>query len=363
MNAIQLKNKTIKSVAFISDTHLNVWRKQNKFFTHVADAFQVFIDECKQRNVDLIVHAGDLFHAKEIVTTEGLLRTNAIISELSKICEVIIIPGNHDIVSKDNVEINLASNYIHFDNVYVLNEPSYITLFDKTKMYFMPFYRNIAEKIVEQTFDKDSFFVGHFGVKTFKVNENSGDYANDIAGDITAELLKDFKHCFLGHYHGYQSHDNISYISSPFQASFGDECSKHGFLFCDFGNDTCEFVENKHTPIFITVEFKKSDLKKILGISNHYIRIIVRKEVPQDLLLKIKYKLLERNFDVIIKNNIDNAIQIASSKDWTEIIFEDTETLFNNYLDYLVEQKNLPEGYSKDQLLDKVGIKNCTMGA
>ena len=84
--------------------------------------------------------------------------------------------------------------------------------------------------------------------------------------------------------------------------------------------------------------------------------------MPQDLLLKIKYKLLERNFDVIIKNNIDNAIQIASSKDWTEIIFEDTETLFNNYLDYLVEQKNLPEGYSKDQLLDKVGIKNCTIG-
>lgn len=339
-------------IGLISDTHLHIWRKHNKFFSHIEDAFNVFYDECKKRKVNLIVHCGDLFHAKEIVTAEGLLRTNKLIAKLSTLCPIVIITGNHDIVAKDNSEFNLINNYVHFNNVYVVAEPTIINY--STPLYLVPYYRNIVDVLSSIKFKKDSFFFGHFGVRTFDIHSN--EYINNTIGDVNPTSLSQFKQCFLGHYHGYQQKENICYVSAPFQSVYGDEHYPHGFVFCDVDSNTHEFVSNEHTPRFITVEFKKTELQKLLGVKQHYIRLMLTKKVSAEQLVKIRYKLMENNYEVKIVSQINTDVKIATCKDWSKIAFETTENLLQNVLTTMEEQKQLPEGYSKEYLLGVLGV-------
>ena len=62
----------MSKIAIIADTHFNLWRKNNSFFSYLMDFFLFFAEEVNKQNVEYIVFAGDLFHTKSIISAEML---------------------------------------------------------------------------------------------------------------------------------------------------------------------------------------------------------------------------------------------------------------------------------------------------
>ena len=350
--------KPTSKIGLISDTHLSISSKSNNFLSHMDAMFAEFKDLCIKEKVDLIIITGDLFHAKSSVNTIALIKTNDILQDLSQVCPIIVIPGNHDIPLLDSPEITLASNYKHFDAIKVIEYPSYFCIGDK-QFVFVPYHGDILNMLKDikskLNFEKNKIdLFGHFGVTSFKVHEYSSQLINTTAAQVSVSELKDFNRVFLGHYHSYQSKKNITYVSAPLQSRHGDELGKHGFVIYDLKTEEHKFYSNKVTPKFITFELNKQTAKDMLGLENHYIRIFVRKKVSKELIVALRQKLIQKNYEVKIIIDYFDITQIPSIKGFKDIIFNDDETLITNYLLQLEKQNNLP--FSKKNLLKHLEI-------
>jgi len=347
------KLKATSKIALIADTHLSIERKDNNFLVHMDTMFAEFKKLCIEQKVDLIVIAGDLFHSKSIVNTHALVNVNNILQDLSAVCPIIIIPGNHDLPYADKPEINLASIYKHFDTITVIEYPSNFVLGD-TEFLFVPYHNNITAMLndikKDLDFTKQINLFSHFGTTDFKVSETSNQYVDDEAAEVSALTLKKFNKVFLGHYHGYQTKKNITYVSAPLQSRHGDELSKHGFVIFDLASNTHKFFENKATPRFITYELNKTNAMEMLKLENHYIRINVKKHIAKEIIVGLRQQLMKKNPEVkIIFDFKDSLMKLPELKGWNEIIFNSSETLLTNFLTQLEAQGTLP--FDKDSLI------------
>lgn len=355
-----LKNLNENSkIALIADLHFNIFQKHNKFFYHMEQMMDNFMELCKKDEVDAIFILGDMFDTKSSVNTEGLIKVNDIIHKLSQICPVVIIQGNHDLAYFNQSEISLPTNYKYYENVIVVNEPSELKIKDFTFIFF-PFTNNIENDLKAYTkkidFEKNKVVLfSHFGVTSFKVHEYSNDNVNNAAAQIGLSTLDDFNKIFLGHYHGYQSKKNVTYVSSPLQSRHGDELSKHGFVVYDLATNSHKFISNKVTPKFKTFELTKKTANEMLLLKDHYIRIRVTKKVSKELLVSLRQKLMINNFEVKIVLDIPEQMQMSTIQGWNEIVFNDDETLITNFLTKLEEQKVLP--FDKMKLLKHLEIE------
>ena len=111
----------IKRIIHISDIHI----RTNQYHELYKKQFQSFLDEIKEISVDLekeelrIVIAGDLFHQKIVISNEQLLLGAWFLSELSYYGIVIIIPGNHDFLEKNQERVDSITPIVE-----LLNNPN-----------------------------------------------------------------------------------------------------------------------------------------------------------------------------------------------------------------------------------------------
>lgn len=350
------QNSVIK-VGLISDSHLAIHRRNNVFFPHMQKTIKLFLENCRQREVDFIIHTGDLFDTKHIISTEGLILSNDLIEEITKEFLLVAIPGNHDFAYTEEDEYNLVSNYKNHKNVIVVEKYSK-AVFEKAKtaFHFLPYEKFPAEhikKIKPEGGLKNILFC-HVGISGFKMHENASQFANQISAQLSIPELNKFDKVFTGHYHGYQIGSNIVYVSAPLQSRHGDEKSKHGFVFYNTAKKSHEFIENVHTPKFISYQLTKKNVEEMLQLRDHYIRIFVKKKVRVELLTALKKKLLKKNYDVMIDFDMMENFKLAVIEGWKDFVMKDPDNLIINYLDLLEKEGELP--YPKMELLKLLGV-------
>lgn len=340
-------------IAIVADSHFNLWRKNNSFFEYLVNFFNFLIDESNKRKIEYLVFAGDLFHTKSVVSAEMLLKTTGIFKILNKRCKylekIFMIPGNHDIYLRRDASWNILHIYNEFPKVEVFHELGSVTI-DKynTKLWFLPFmrsskeYRNEINKIHISNTHKNILF-SHIGVHGFKLLQTEEITIAEQNEFITKDIFNKFDHVFLGHLHGYQTQENITYVSSPIQSRHGDEYAEHGFVVYDMNKNTHEFIENIKTPRFSTIKFSPQNIRKLLELDgeNKFIRLVLNEHIPSSKLSSIIEKLNSKKYYVDIRFNLKNSIDyddsIASIKNWDELVFNSTEELFKQYLDYVVD--------------------------
>lgn len=339
-------------IGLVADPHMNIFRRNNTFFSHVESAFDMIVNKCTQENVEMIIILGDLFHTKHYISTEALIKANDIVARLTEKWPIYIITGNHDLIKQDDNSVNALDIYKYFKNVKVISE--YQRIFHgKHSLHFVPFHMFDIPKIITsiQTDENDHYLFGHFGIKHFTMMYTSDDREiADWMSEVTASDLTKFKHVFLGHFHGHNTQDNITYVGSPFQSCHGDEHSQHGFVIFDIENNTYKFYPNSDTPQFITRDFTKENIKELLNYKNHYIRFLINKHVSKELLVAVKTKLLVNNYDVEYKFNIStNSIAVPELEGWDENVkYSNPEELITEF----INQIRIPQEFNKEKLLE-----------
>jgi DNA repair exonuclease SbcCD nuclease subunit len=227
-------------------------------------------EELKARGGKRMIVAGDLFHVRGSINPEVF---NPVYECFRKIAlcgiEIIMIPGNHDLVQKHTTELgNAFQSLTNIPGIFVVTTPQ---IFGSAA--FIPWQRNLedlrkaVEEIKEKTAiaDELDLFI-HAGIDGVLAGvPDHGLSAKEVAS-------WGFKRVFAGDYHNHKVMEDGKVISigATTQQSWRDIGTKAGFLFVT--PDQVEFRAS-HAPSFVELTQDDDPDDYLSIVDGNYVRI------------------------------------------------------------------------------------------
>ena len=330
MNILQNK---IDRAFLLSDLHFGVKNNNKEWLELQLNYFNNFfiplLKEKKQKN-DILFILGDIFDSRQTLNIIVLNKVLELFNTLSKIINIIIIIGNHDTANKDNNEITSVEIFKNIKNIYIVKD--YLYLEDKLFISWQNNYKNEIDII--KKYENVKYVFSHSEIQGTSYNkyqkQENGNKLEDYGNNIQI---------YSGHIHYRQEYKNLMYIGSPYHLTRNDIDNKKGFYILDFENSTKEFIENKYSPIYISINLEDFYNKKVEELIQIVTNNFVDINIDNNIILKFSInKLIDllskyaRNINILINNNIidiDNNINIEENS--TD--FLDINNLLKLYLD------------------------------
>lgn len=307
----------INIIYHLSDIHV----KKYNTSTEYEDVFRRVCKKIgKQTENALIVIAGDIFDS--IITPSSMMLVKKFLCDLSEMCDIVIIRGNHDQINKTD---ETASDSLSA-TIYKLktNKKHKIYLYDKSGTYI---YKNIVfgvtdifDKSIHQINPEDTDVKGKVKICLWHgtVSECIACNNSFMKSKITLKEFDNYDYVMLGHIHKMQylnKKKTIAYSSSLIQQNYGETIDKHGFIKWDLKNKMSEFIEIKNDYGYITL--KIDDNKKPKEIT-----------YPKNTRLRIIHKNCSSDFVKELQDDIKNktnVIEIVEQVEYDDIKLLDNE--------------------------------------
>ena len=314
-------------IAIISDTHFG-HKNDSLFFLEESLKFfeEQFFPYLHQNNIKDVIHMGDLMDRRKYVNFNTLhqVKDRFIRFFADNNINLHITLGNHDTFYKNTNFIN-SINELFGDskNIILYDKPTELQ-FDTLKIGIVPWITNDNENdcldFLQTT--SASILVGHFEINGFEVVTN---IRHSSGSD--SEMFSKFDKVLSGHFHLRQSKQNIHYLGTQYELSFGDVNSKKGFSILDTDTRELEFIENTR-KIFNIIKyddvngFEKPDANKI---RNTHVKVIVlNKKKPKifDMLMDALATCELQELTVVedFENNDNEESEVDITQDTISII-------------------------------------------
>lgn len=273
-------------VCVIADTHIHPFANfsegvgvENSRVKISLDALDQVRRFCIDTGIHEVIHAGDLFHARD---HQRYPIFNAVFDALAKFSEskihVTLIAGNHDIVDKSGTLTlhSLRSTAGVYSEFKVLSG---------LKLCLIPYttdYEELTKNL--EGVPSDHCVIGHLDLVGAKVG--SANYV--VPEGFSPEIFKRFQRVLLGHYHVEQFlTPTLSYIGALTPVDFGEEGQAGGFYVLE----TLTGKVTRHTvncPKFVSVdpsiEWGETDLQTF--VKGNYVRVLGKHDAIWDSRLK-----------------------------------------------------------------------------
>jgi DNA repair exonuclease SbcCD nuclease subunit len=247
----------IKKIIHLADIHIRTYRLHDEY----KEVFKTFIAQItdlvkdyKKEEVRIVV-AGDLVHQKIIISNEQLILGTWFLKKLEEIAPVILIAGNHDLLENNKDRMDSITPMVKF-----LPEEANVNYFKESKCYlddnvvwcvYSIFEENAAPDIdgARQEFGSDKTYIGLYHAALLNAKTDIG---YDIDHGAGLDIFEGCDMVMLGDIHKRQVFHHkgipIAYPSSLIQQNFGENVTKHGFLFWDIETKTFteHDVENRY---------------------------------------------------------------------------------------------------------------------
>jgi DNA repair exonuclease SbcCD nuclease subunit len=224
-----------------------------------------------------MIIAGDIFHTRGVMDPEVLNPVRETFDRvIEKGIEVFAIPGNHDLKSRDTIELssaiqNLEQVGLTGGSFRVMNEPS-IHQTPYFNLCFVP-WRNTTEELLRDlgnlakepiVLAKTDVFI-HAGIDGVL----SGHSATG-SGLTVADLAKfGFRHVFAGHYHNHAVlGSGVVSIGATTHHNWGDVGTRAGFLMVDGLHGTVQFNDTQ-APKFVDISGQTEEDMELMSIGNY----------------------------------------------------------------------------------------------
>ena len=305
----------LRNIYQIGDFHIQESEEENY---RVKEALDYFIDYIKNDNINkenkCVMILGDIIDKKTINHSRYCIKyIKSLLDELTSICKVFIILGNHDYI-RSEIDNNITNI---FDFLKDLTNINNLTILEKKKInnnnFFIksiPHYYNLSDvnlKLDNTYKDKINICLYH------------GDFNNKLYNvDFTRELFKNYDIVMLGHYHEYfKISDNIIYSGSLIQNNFS-ESNNHGFIkwtIKDKNNIKNEFINipsNYNYLIIIDNNIEIQKLKLSDKCEKIFFKDLNNYKTDKKLYLKVYSNKSSKDIYNLIYNylNKDNIIDI-----------------------------------------------------
>lgn len=276
---------------------------RNSRLQDAVDVLEEIYVACQHHKVDVVLFAGDLFHARGTLQVAVF---NAIYEGIAKIKTRVdsfgILVGNHD---QDTKYGDIHACYAFESIVQVMDRPGWFGFGDPSgehlQVYALPFTEDKAAIEGNLKLAAGSIPSGypccclaHVGVSGAEVGSNFVLKSQHNPTTISFTQAG-FNQVFLGHYHKHQVlAPNVRYVGATHQHNWGDTGQNRGYCLWDTEDESVLFIGLHAAPKFVWHEADK----------------VVTKEEVQ--------KLTQGNF-VRIKYNV------APEKDAWEWVKKETE--------------------------------------
>lgn len=231
----------IKKVVAISDVHIRLFKRHDEY----QQVFNKLYDELKELKPDRIILTGDIVHSKNQMTPELIQMVSSFLNSLSKICKVIMIPGNHDFVHANMERLDALTPIVEAldnDNIIYVKESS--VLVDENVNWYC--WSQLTDNNIPQP-------------KVLNSNKKIGIFHGPIVSSQTdlgfmfedGYDLENFNCCdfvICGDIHKRQSMTTqkgveVVYTGSIIQQDFAEPITGHGYMVLDIDTLQYGFVD------------------------------------------------------------------------------------------------------------------------
>ena len=337
-------------IALINDTHYGA-RKGSKLFHDYFELFykNVFFPTLEQYGITTVIHMGDAFDSRKSIDYQSLEWAKRVVFEPLRNYDVHMIVGNHDSYYKNTNNTNSPQLLLKdYPNVKTYSSPTEIKV-GNLDILLLPWIcvdnEDQSLKLIKKT--KAKVAMGHLELQGFRVNRSLV-----MEHGLEADLFKNFKKIFSGHFHTRSNNGTVFYTGNPYEIYWTDVGDTRGFTI--FDTETLE-----HTPVnnpykmFYNIYYEDTDYQTFdtREYENKIVKVVVRKKTDTKKFEKFVDKLYSSNISELkIVENFD----IQESVDFEAFESEDTLSILNRYieeaevnLDKSVVQKILQEVYQE----------------
>ena len=309
---------------------------QEKFYT------DVFFPYLLENKIDKIIHLGDYYEHRKYVNFKALEHNRRIFLDRLREYNITmdIIPGNHDVFYKNTNELcslkELMGHYMDCIKIYMDNV---VVEYDGLKIALIPWIN--AENYVDtMEFIKTctaNIVGGHFEFSGFEMYKG----IPNPHGMETKEFTR-FEMVLSGHFHTKSSRDNVHYLGSQMEFTWGDCDDPKYFHVLDTNTREITPVRNPHTlHTKLVYNDEKTDYNTVdvSHMDHQFVKVIVERK--QDFFG------FDRLIDRITQRPI-HELKIAESfteylgenVEDEEIKLDDTQVLLDSYVDAVETEAN-----------------------
>lgn len=303
----------------------------------IFQTFEKIILDCNEKEIDLLLIAGDLFHRQPLI--RELKEVNYIFQKLNK-TKVVLIAGNHDY-------IGVRSHYTDFSwnsNVYMLDNEEFDSIYFEdinTEVYGFSYHtRDILEdrlcNIAPGVEERINILLAH-----------GGDERN-MPFDKKRLSEAGFDYIALGHIHKPERiTERMAYAGSP-EPLDKTELGEHGYIIGEIIKKDFEVEIDSFTAAFISIasrQYKKLVIKINPGMTNGYVKEEIIKLIHEQGEKHIYRVLLTGFRDPDITFNageivtVGNIVEIVDETmpdyDFDKLQIENANNIIGLYIDQI----------------------------
>lgn len=308
----------------------------------VANNHLKFIEEqlfpyMLENGIDTIIQCGDLFDTRKYTSHVVLQEWHNRFFQMLRFhnFKLHMVLGNHDLALRNSLSVNSPSLFLsQYNNITIYDTPTTVS-FNDIDFLMVPWVcsENYDHSISTMKKSKAKYCVGHFEFANFEMHQGQ----TNVEG-LDHKQFKRFDTIFSGHYHTRSKKDNIQYIGTPYEMTWIDYDDPKGFHVLDLKTHDLEFIKNKFSlfnKLYYNDKDKGLDYFKgfdLSNIENTYVKVIVVSKTDPyqfDRLLDRLYQIPLVDLKIVEDMSELNSDSVSDD----ELIFEDTKTLIESYID------------------------------
>lgn len=245
----------IKLVIHLADIHIRPYQRLEEYtvkLNTLKEKIKEAVTKYEKDEVKIVI-SGDIVHSKNSISNELIAFVSSWIRELEEISSIIVISGNHDLVTDNKSRIDTLTaiftaakfeSSIHLDSYFGYDSGIMVEKNVTWVLYsiFSDFKRPNIEQVKKDY--PDNLVIGLYHGTVVGATLNNGTVMDSgTNGDI-------FEGCdfvMAGDIHKRQvikrGNCEIVYPGSLIQQTFGETITQHGFALWDLENKTYGFVD------------------------------------------------------------------------------------------------------------------------
>lgn len=339
-------------IAIVSDVHLHNWNPFSSITsygvnTRLLSILNSLLEVANKLNKgDRMYIAGDLFHVRGNITPSVQNPTIELFSKLVKEhgIQVRIIPGNHDLESKDTSKLTNAVQALKEVGCEICNEPTY---YEDDMVYMIPWIDSLDD--LREAIDEASKKVPYLSSTSLIIHAPLNGVISIPDNGLSPEELEEygFARVFCGHYHNHKNfNDKVFSVGALTHQTWSDVDSLAGFILID-KNKVSHHETSAPKFVDFNEELEESEIKE--SVSNNYVRVKLGEATEQDIL-KIKDAIVNE-YDALACHVISTPQPIGASRTKSISGGESIQKSIKDWIDENLEKDLSSEVYSECELI------------
>ena len=339
----------MSKILVIGDTHLGLGypNSVDKWFKVHKEYFEDFLLPLVKRELgpnDIVVHCGDLFDNRSVIPINILNFAQNLLEQISKICPVHILIGNHDLYTKASNDVNTVKLYKYIPNVTVYEEPTRIDFYGKSILMLPWVEKKIDQVSILKKFSGCDYLFCHSDLNGARMHLTSVAHKNSDKIDV--EEFSGYKNVYSGHIHILQVNKNFTFVGNNFEMDRNDINNQKGVFILDVLMCDEVFIPNNISPKFKKIYIRtQEDIESLESVSTKdYIDLFISNSLlinNRKLRRKLETMLESGNFasvdyidDLVLEKNdevksvidditeeeLDNGVVPSIKLEYTDLI-------------------------------------------